>query len=260
MRACNDEDKVRINKIDIDIQKYTKDFNQSADEKKKEKILFSFTKEGKAAYISHINIMNVFERAFLRAGIELNYSEGFNPKPKLEFANPLSLGFTSEEEIAAVEILVENNIGNKEIEIFFLESMNKVLPEGLILKNTKVINAIASNETGKKVKSLMASYNGGEYSIICTDNTAAEKINKLLADLAGAESRIEDKEKHILKVVTYKNDEGKIINFFKFLKENAGYEHPFDYADIHRHKTYCSSDEIVNEGPARPLSYFEYYR
>ena len=66
------------------------------------RLLFSFVKEGTAAFISHLDLMAVFERALVRAGIRARFTEGFNPKPRLEFASPLGLGIESDEEIAAV--------------------------------------------------------------------------------------------------------------------------------------------------------------
>lgn len=43
-------------------------------------------------YISHLDLIRVWMRAFRRAGVELAYSEGFNPHPRLSLAAPLALG------------------------------------------------------------------------------------------------------------------------------------------------------------------------
>ena len=89
------------------------------------KVIFKFLKTGRAVFVSHINLMNIFERAFVRAGLKVSYTEGFNPKPRLEFADPLSLGIESKEEIAAVEIVSETDLseiddifGNRITEFF----------------------------------------------------------------------------------------------------------------------------------------------
>ena len=63
------------------------------------RVLFSYTKTGAASFISHLDLMAVFERALARAGYAARFTEGFNPKPRLEFANPLSLGLDSLDEI-----------------------------------------------------------------------------------------------------------------------------------------------------------------
>ena len=58
----------------------------------REKIRLRFSKTGKAKYISHLDLMAVLRRALLRTGIELKYSEGFNPHPYMSAALPLPVG------------------------------------------------------------------------------------------------------------------------------------------------------------------------
>ena len=59
------------------------------------KVRFRYTKTGRGKYISHLDFMAVMQRAFLRAGIKLKYSEGFNPHPYISVALPLSVGCES---------------------------------------------------------------------------------------------------------------------------------------------------------------------
>ena len=54
-----------------------------------------FSKTGYIKYISHLDMLRLFKRAFKRTGIALEFSHGFNPHPKMGFAQPLSLGYTS---------------------------------------------------------------------------------------------------------------------------------------------------------------------
>ena len=56
------------------------------------KLRLRFSKTGKARYISHLDLMATMRRALLRAGIELKYSEGFNPHPYMSVALPLPVG------------------------------------------------------------------------------------------------------------------------------------------------------------------------
>ena len=51
-----------------------------------------FQKTGSAKWLSHLDVMHTFARAFLRAGIPLKHSEGFNPHPKISIAHPLPVG------------------------------------------------------------------------------------------------------------------------------------------------------------------------
>ena len=59
------------------------------------KIRLLYSKTGKAKYISHLDLMATMRRALLRAGIELKYSEGFNPHPYMSVALPLPVGCSS---------------------------------------------------------------------------------------------------------------------------------------------------------------------
>ena len=53
-------------------------------------------------YISHLDLMRLWQRALNRAGIPLAYSEGYNPRPRMSLAAPLALGVTSEAELMDV--------------------------------------------------------------------------------------------------------------------------------------------------------------
>jgi len=50
-------------------------------------------------FISHLDIIRLWQRALVRAGVKLAYSEGFNPHPRMSLAAPLALGVTSEAEL-----------------------------------------------------------------------------------------------------------------------------------------------------------------
>lgn len=54
-----------------------------------------FEKTGSAVYISHLDLMRLFQRAFKRAGLSLTHTKGFNPRPSVSIALPLSLGVSS---------------------------------------------------------------------------------------------------------------------------------------------------------------------
>ena len=58
-----------------------------------------FGRGAEVKFISHLDIIRLWQRAFRRAGIELAYSEGFNPHPRISLAAPLALGVTSEAEL-----------------------------------------------------------------------------------------------------------------------------------------------------------------
>lgn len=85
----------------------------------KNRILFS--KTDRAIWISHLDTMHTLQRAFVRAGVRVCHSEGFNPHPMMSIALPLSVGMESVCEI--IDVKTENNID--------INLLNAVLPEGL---------------------------------------------------------------------------------------------------------------------------------
>ena len=88
------------------------------------KLRLIFEKSGRAAYLSHLDVMRTFARAFARAGIPLRYSEGFNPHPTISIAHPLPVGFCGMRELLDCEILEDGceTVANK---------LNRALPDGL---------------------------------------------------------------------------------------------------------------------------------
>ncbi len=54
-----------------------------------------FKKVGRLQYISHLDLVRTMNKIVVRAKLPLWYTEGFNPKPKLVFAAPLSIGTES---------------------------------------------------------------------------------------------------------------------------------------------------------------------
>lgn len=54
-----------------------------------------FTKTGDAIWMSHLDLMRLFQRAFKRAGLPLTHTHGYNPRPSVSIALPLSVGVES---------------------------------------------------------------------------------------------------------------------------------------------------------------------
>jgi radical SAM-linked protein len=67
------------------------------------KLRLTFEKRGAAAFIGHLDLQRVFQRAIRRGGVPAAYSEGFHPHPKLSFALPLPLGMEGLAEYADIE-------------------------------------------------------------------------------------------------------------------------------------------------------------
>ena len=76
-------------------------------------------------YVSHLDFVRVFGRAFRRAELPIAHSEGFNPHPLLTFALPLSVGYTSECEL--MEFVMEKELSEAEIK----EKLQNAMPVGI---------------------------------------------------------------------------------------------------------------------------------
>ena len=66
---------------------------------------FKFYKKGALQYISHLDLVRTMHKVIVRAGFPLWYTEGFNPKPKLIFGAPLSIGCESDCEFLDVRLV-----------------------------------------------------------------------------------------------------------------------------------------------------------
>lgn len=86
-----------------------------------------FSKTGRAKYISHLDLMRTFQRAFSRAGIQIKHTEGFNPHPFVSIALPLSVGYSSQ-----CEILEFGLVGGAEAEEV-PQRLTAAMPEGIVI-------------------------------------------------------------------------------------------------------------------------------
>jgi len=64
-----------------------------------------FKKVGNLQYVSHLDLVRTMHKIVVRAGLPLWYTEGFNPKPKMIFAAPLSIGTESIAEYMDVKLI-----------------------------------------------------------------------------------------------------------------------------------------------------------
>ncbi len=100
-----------------------------------------FEKKGQAVWISHLDLMRLFQRAFKRAGLPLTHTQGFNPRPSVSIALPLSVGVESSCELLDFELSGEE-VACDEIR----QRLNENLIEGV-----KVLGVC---KKGRKLKEL----------------------------------------------------------------------------------------------------------
>jgi len=64
-----------------------------------QRLRIRFSRGEELKFISHLDIMRLWQRALHRAGIPLAYTEGFSPHPRISLAAPLQVGVTSQAEL-----------------------------------------------------------------------------------------------------------------------------------------------------------------
>ncbi len=100
-----------------------------------------FEKIGDAVYMSHLDLMRLFQRAFKRAGLPLTHTQGYNPRPSVSIALPLSVGVQSHCELLDFE-LEGFDASCEEI----CEKLNQALVDG--------VRVIKVYKDGRKIRDL----------------------------------------------------------------------------------------------------------
>jgi len=87
------------------------------------KIIFS--KKGDMRFVSHLDLMRLFQRASRRAGLPVTVTKGFSPHLKISIAKALKLGLESDGEEAT--FYMDKTVTPQN----FIDSINAKLPEGI---------------------------------------------------------------------------------------------------------------------------------
>lgn len=118
--------------------------------------LTKFTKEENIKFISHLDVLKTIQKNIRRAGLPVEFSQGFNPHMNTSIAQPLSVGVYSSGEYMDMVLTTEMN----EQEI--IDRLNKTAPSGI-----KYLSALAIPYTPgeKKVPQAMALIDAARYTI-----------------------------------------------------------------------------------------------
>ena len=69
-----------------------------------QKLLLRFSKRARARFLSHHDLMRLFQRAVRRSALPVRRTEGFNPRSRLVFPHALELGVESLDEAVEIEL------------------------------------------------------------------------------------------------------------------------------------------------------------
>lgn len=128
-----------------------------------------FEKTGNAVWISHLDVMRIFQRAFLRQQIPIAHTQGYSPHAFVSVILPLSVGTHSCCEILECK-LEDSALTFEQV----AQRLNETLPEGI-----RVLRVYEAQRKAKELAFLQAritlEYDAG------TPDQAAEKLRDLFS-------------------------------------------------------------------------------
>lgn len=142
--------------------------------------IIKFTKEENIRYISHLDILRMFQRAIKRADLPISYSKGFNPHMLISFACALPTGAQSVAEYADVRFDCDVDAETA------MNALNKVMPNG-----SRILKI---NRLNDEFPSLMAVVSASEYRIDIKEKSADKLIAELIEQVNDAREIIIDKK------------------------------------------------------------------
>jgi len=137
------------------------------------RLRLKFSRGEQLKFLSHLDLMRLWERALRRAGISPAYSEGFSPHPRLSLAAPLAVGVTSQAEM--MDIFLERRVAPG----LFIEKVSPQLPDGISVIEIITVNPLAP--------SMQSRLRFAEYVVAVEATGPAEDMQDRIKDLLAKE-------------------------------------------------------------------------
>lgn len=151
---------------------------------KVQRLRVTFSRGEEVKYITHLDLMRLWERALRRAGVDLTYSEGFTPHARLSLGAPLAVGVTSSGELLDVFLNSRTDLRR------FLEDVSQQLPAG--------VEILGVEEVGLGLPSLQSEVRWSDYEVelpLDRDVAAVEEaVRRFLAAESIPWEHLRDKE------------------------------------------------------------------
>jgi radical SAM-linked protein len=123
-------------------------------------------------FLSHAETLRLFQRSCVRAGLDVAYSSGFNPRPRISLPLPRSVGLACEDEICC---LLLNNTGQELSGEELKDKLNSQMPDGIELLTAESTQQPASFQSGTAVYEFTVSPRR-------RDEKLKERVSQLLAN------------------------------------------------------------------------------
>jgi radical SAM-linked protein len=133
------------------------------------RLRLKFSRGDKLKYLSHLDLMRLWERALRRAGLSIAYSEGFSPHPRISLASPLAVGITSSAEL--MDIFLARHVATG----VFLQQLEPQLPDG--------IDIIEVTPVQLDLPSLQSQVRHAEYEVVLETGRQAGDIRPSISSL-----------------------------------------------------------------------------
>ncbi len=139
-------------------------------------LLARFRVGGNARFLSHSDTMRVFTRALVRACVEIEYSQGFNPRAKVSLPVPRSVGVESDDELLCVKVRVDDPDAAAAAEDLRAK-LGGELPEGIELIS------VALSQGGAAIRG-----RGAEYVLELGPGIDTAEIKRRIEEILGAKN------------------------------------------------------------------------
>ncbi len=134
-----------------------------------QRLRVTFSRGEELKYLSHLDMMRLWERALRRAGVSIAYSQGFSPHPKISMAAPLPLGVTGEGEL--MDLFIRRRISPYAIP----KTLANQLPKG--------ISILSVSQVPPEAPSLQAQVRRAEYRVEIESDKPVDEIKAAIDSL-----------------------------------------------------------------------------
>jgi len=117
-----------------------------------------YAKLGPAKYFGHLELINLFVRSLRRAGLQMKFSQGFHPKPKISFHEAIPVGIESEREEFFVTVSQDSDWEQA------IGMINRELPGGLKVLECRSV-ALKAGPVAAPLRCYDIFRNKGEFSL-----------------------------------------------------------------------------------------------
>ncbi len=149
-----------------------------------QRLRITFSRGEELKYITHLDLMRLWQRVLRRADIPLIYSQGFSPHPRISLGAPLAIGVTSSSEL--MDIYLERRLSPH----FFIKTVKEQLPRG--------IDILEVAEVGVGLPSLQSQIRFAEYKVVIEVDKKPKEVEAVVRSLLDSDSlpwqHIRDKE------------------------------------------------------------------